>query len=656
MKNITDKPLELFPYQKKLLRESLKQVRESDKHSVFVVAAPGSGKTVMMAELAKRFTDLKKNVLFFVHRIEIVKQAEATFKRQGVDMDYVKIGMVQTMTRHIDELKETPPTAIFVDEAHHAAAETYVRILNSFPDAIKFYFTATPWRGDGKGFEELANNDDIVFGPSVKELIKEGYLSDFDYYLKSMYDRSSLKFSNYSGDYTEKSIREQTSKIDNSQIVDTYKELGRNKPAIVYASTINQSKAIVKKFNENGISAYHLDGITNNDERAEVLERFKNNEIKVISNVQIFTEGVDLPDAAVALIVRPTRSIALFYQFAMRVLRKKEGKRATIIDFAGVANDLGLPDADFEWSLLSRNVADDILKTPKIYECPECHFVNSAESVIRKDNTRSDGTLQVDFYCSQCGALIDSRTFDPNNATEQVELKEINDREEFSQDWFLKAKIQRNQSLAVNALILRKQDVDNRLSNIDIYTKLLRLYLPDFSRNASFSKVKSIVKFKDSEIKRMIINLNAPENDISLFNDMFEARRKIIIEDYARKTDIANVDENDAFKSIMISKISMIKREANSFGDIPSKENIMKQLANNIMTNVDSSLDGQQKLAKFKVIKEKMVKLDIVSKADGEKLFNFAIDWQDAARNNYLRQQRRNKNYMKYKRSIYNRR
>lgn len=95
-----------------------------------------------MAEIAKRATNKGNRILFVVHRKEIVDQVVRTFKQQGVDMSLSKIGMVQTITRRVDKLKE--PSIIFVDEAHHVLAKSYRRILDKFPNALKLLFTATP--------------------------------------------------------------------------------------------------------------------------------------------------------------------------------------------------------------------------------------------------------------------------------------------------------------------------------------------------------------------------------------------------------------------------------------------------------------------------------------------------------------------------------
>ena len=111
-----------------------------------------------MAEIARRTTDKNNCVMFLIHRKEVLDQAVATFKNQGVNSNLLIAGMVQTLTRKIDKLPE--PQLILVDEAHHVLAKSYQRILNKFPNAIVLLFTATPIRTGKRQLDEIA--DDII--------------------------------------------------------------------------------------------------------------------------------------------------------------------------------------------------------------------------------------------------------------------------------------------------------------------------------------------------------------------------------------------------------------------------------------------------------------------------------------------------------------
>ena len=139
--------------------ESINNIYDSVKkghHSIIVQSPPRTGKTVIMSEIARRATKKGNRVMFVVHRKEIVDQVIKTFKANEVDMSLAQVGMVQTFTRRVDKLSK--PTIIFVDEAHHVLARSYRRILETFPDALKLLFTATPVRLNGEGFEDVLAN------------------------------------------------------------------------------------------------------------------------------------------------------------------------------------------------------------------------------------------------------------------------------------------------------------------------------------------------------------------------------------------------------------------------------------------------------------------------------------------------------------------
>ncbi|TLQ28263.1 AAA family ATPase, partial [Lentilactobacillus parabuchneri] len=172
--------------------EELQQIVLSMKHgnkSIMVQSPPRTGKTVIMAEIARRTTANGKRILFIVHRKEIVDQVVATFKAQQVNMKLSQIGMVQTFTRHVDKL--ATPDVIFVDEGHHALAKSYRRILSAFPKAYKLLFTATPYRMNGESFDKIA--DDLIIGKPIDWLIEHHNLAPMEYYAPKQIDTALLK-------------------------------------------------------------------------------------------------------------------------------------------------------------------------------------------------------------------------------------------------------------------------------------------------------------------------------------------------------------------------------------------------------------------------------------------------------------------------------
>ena len=188
---------ELRSYQNDLIKKIINSMKHH--HRVIIVQSPPrTGKTVVMAEIARRTTAKNNRVLFMIHRREVLKQAIDTFKDQGVNPDLLTAGMVQTLTRRIDKLKK--PDVILVDEAHHALAKSYQRILKQFPNAIILLFTATPHRTGRMQLDQIA--DDIIVGQSIHELTDKGFLAPFRYFQPPNDFDSKLLKRGSTGDFT----------------------------------------------------------------------------------------------------------------------------------------------------------------------------------------------------------------------------------------------------------------------------------------------------------------------------------------------------------------------------------------------------------------------------------------------------------------------
>lgn len=353
----------LYDYQLELIDGIYKELTNGHKH-VMVVSPAGSGKTVTMAEIAKRTTDKGNRVLFVVHRVEIVNQVKNSFTKHGVNMDLADVGMIKTIERKKDKL--THPDVVFVDEAHHSLAATYKRLLAQFDNVVQLMFTATPVRLSGEGFRDVA--DSMVIGKSVSWLIEHKRLAPFEYYAPTLFDLESLKASR--GDYTNKSMHEASKKVIFGDVVKSYQRIANNTQAFVYAVDVESSKAVVQAFNDAGIPAAHVDGKTHKDERAALMNSFRDGDIKILSNAELFLEGVDVPNVETVIQLRPTKSLSMYIQFAMRSMRYVPGKVAKIIDHVGNYAIHGFPDTDHDWSLdgETKQSGFDKLPVPKFNE------------------------------------------------------------------------------------------------------------------------------------------------------------------------------------------------------------------------------------------------------------------------------------------------
>ena len=376
---------------------------------IIVQSPPRTGKTVVMSEIARRATVKNRRVLFLIHRQEVLEQANATFKEQGVDFDLLTSGMVQTLTRRVDKLDA--PHIILVDEAHHVLSKSYRRILDKFKDAYVLLFTATPVRLGREQLDQVA--DDIVLGKSIKELTAAGFLAPFRYYQPPAgFNQSELKLSS-TGDYTNKSITSALQSCLYGDLVSHYKRLAAGKQAVCYCHSIDAAKHAAAEFNKNGIAAAEVDGTTPRSERDELVKKFRDGAIKVMVNVNLFTEGVDLPDVDAVILARPTSSLSLYLQFAMRCLNPRAGKVAVIIDHANNVEKFGYPDSERNWLQLVKTGA----KPRKNAETDNFNIVTCETCfAVLESRTIKTGT------CPYCDALIKQKR--PDKPVALIDLVE----------------------------------------------------------------------------------------------------------------------------------------------------------------------------------------------------------------------------------------
>lgn len=335
-----------------------------------------------MAEIARRTTTNGNRVMFLIHRKEVLQQAVKTFNNQDVNPDLLTAGMVQTLTRRIDKLPT--PDVILVDEAHHALAKSYQNILNKFPKAIVLLFTATPHRTGRTQLDQIA--DDIIVGQSIHELTDKGFLAPFRYFQPPGDFDSKLLKRDSTGDFTNDSMQQAMSTKIFGHIVKQYKRIAPGMQAVVYTYSIDSAIKIAAEFNSEGISAVEVDGTTSKEKRAVAVRKFRNQKIKILVNVNLFTEGVDLPNVDCVIMARPTASLALYLQFSMRCLNPRPGKTAIIIDHANNFKSFGYPDDDRDWKkaiISGKQKSKTLLKDPglSIVTCDYCFAVVKASEV-----------------------------------------------------------------------------------------------------------------------------------------------------------------------------------------------------------------------------------------------------------------------------------
>lgn len=369
---------QLHNYQKQLVQQARSELAHG-KQSILIQSPAGSGKSVIIAEIARLTVSKGGYVLFMVHRKELVEQITDSFKDNDVNLSHCTIMTVGKIKNRLDKLPK--PSLIITDETHHSLAKTYRDIYKHYPDVPRIGFTATPWRMNGKGFHDVY--DSMVVGPSVKWLISNKYLAPFKYYSVNLVNSDKLKKSN-TGDYTNKSMDEAVGKTIFGDVINTYKKVANGQQAIVYAHSVEYSQIVADSFNQAGISARHVDAKTSSTKRKKIMTDFKAGKIKIICNVDLISEGFNVPDCSTVILLRPTASLVLFVQQSMRSMRYKPGKVATIIDHVANYSRFGLPDDDFDWTLDDREKKRNGRKddAPAIKTCEKCFRVVPAQSKI----------------------------------------------------------------------------------------------------------------------------------------------------------------------------------------------------------------------------------------------------------------------------------
>lgn len=354
-----------YPYQQEILDkiQAERQIRGNFKN--LIVAATGTGKTVISAFDYKNFCkELGRpaNLLFVAHREEILKQSIATFRGILKDNNFGDLFVgnekpaslnnlfvsIQTFNSRTLTSVTTPDfyDYIIVDEFHHAAAHSYQEVLTYYKPKVLLGLTATPERMDGKSILEYFNNR-ITAEIRLPEAIDRKLLCPFQYFgVTDEVDLSDLKWER--GGYNRKEL---SNVYTINQAVACRRANLIIQSIFKYVTDINEVKGLgfcVSKehakfmsdyFNSKNIPSMYLVSETSDEERNSAKKRLVEGYVRFIFVVDIYNEGVDIPEVSTVLFLRPTESLTIFLQQLGRGLRLCEGKDClTVLDFIGQAN------------------------------------------------------------------------------------------------------------------------------------------------------------------------------------------------------------------------------------------------------------------------------------------------------------------------------
>jgi DNA repair protein RadD len=350
----------LRDYQLRAIDDVRAAIRKGRKR-VLLQLPTGGGKTLTSAAVLASALSKGSRTLFVAHRLELIEQTVSTFYRLGVrDLGLIRgqdprldlsqpiqIASIQTLARRpvLREIK-----IVVVDEAHRSSAKSYRKhLFDAYPDAVFLGLTATPCRADGKPLGE--DWHELVHGARYSTLIDGGHIvAPLVYSTPVLPDLARVH--TVAGDFDQKELEEAVNKGSLiGDLLTQWRRLSGGRRTVAFAVSVAHSRAIVALFAEAGVKAEHLDGTTPEEERRKILQRLKDGDTEVVSNVGVLCEGWDQPECKCLILARPTKSLGLYMQMAGRILRPWEGVEPLILDHAGNFDRHGAPHEDREWSL-----------------------------------------------------------------------------------------------------------------------------------------------------------------------------------------------------------------------------------------------------------------------------------------------------------------
>jgi superfamily II DNA or RNA helicase/HKD family nuclease len=351
-------PFDVVPYEyQRAMLDGLTAERERhDSWRNLVVSATGTGKTVLSA-LDYRRTALAwrgASLLFVAHRREILDQSRATFRhvlRDGAFGELLVAGERPAIGRHVfasiqslaqadlESLNPASYDVVIVDEFHHAAAPTYRRLLERLNPRLLLGLTATPERADGLDILQWFNGR-IAVELRLWEALDQGLLCPFQYFgvsddvdlrqiewKRSGYDTASL-----SAVYTGNDARLTKVLAALERIVSA----PRGMRALGFCVSVEHANYMADRFRTAGIAAQSLTGVASAEDRSAAIRLLRDGTLQILFTVDLFNEGVDIPEIDTILLLRPTESATVFLQQLGRGLRLAEGKSGlTVLDFIG---------------------------------------------------------------------------------------------------------------------------------------------------------------------------------------------------------------------------------------------------------------------------------------------------------------------------------
>lgn len=400
--------LQLRDYQ----QECIELIDKLETGSYLIQMATGCGKTAT-------FTNIKRKgrILVLAHREELVTQPVKYYDCPvGIEMasqhsngEPVVIASIMSLTHRLDKFKSDDFDLIIIDEAHHAAAKSYKKILEYFNPRLILGFTATPNRGDKVRLDDVFQK--IIFQKDLKWAIKNKFLTDI-YCMRVNIGYDISKVAKRLGDFAPSELEEALdTDVLNKAIAEAYNKYAKGQ-TLIFAISVKHCEDIAKEIP----GAVAVTAETKN--REELIKQFTNREIPVLVNCMIFTEGTDMPLVETVMIARPTQNSSLYTQMVGRGLRLYPGKeKLVLIDLVGTTGKASLCTAptllgiDLETvpKAKQEEIQGDLFDLPEIVQnladCPES-WIRNIEIVNLWAKEQQYETHNVNWFKMPNGDMV----------------------------------------------------------------------------------------------------------------------------------------------------------------------------------------------------------------------------------------------------------
>ena len=340
-----------------------------------IVAPTGAGKTVLMAETARRSLARGERVVAVCHREEIAEQIVGSMTHhlgRCTFIDVIKsgsrsrmsapvtVGMVPTMARRLERLGPLRGATLLMDECHHAGSASWSDVTEAITPGRRCGFTATPIRPNGQGLGDDGGFTRLHVGPHPAELMAMGHLCRYRMFAAEIEVAGKGLSRRSGGDYKTRELEAAVNKAGiNGEIVrDWLRYNPQRLRTIAVGVSVDHCHAMAELYRASGIAAEVVDGsIRNKGIRKAIFQRFREGVTTILCAFAVVDEGLDVPEATVLQLTRPTYSIRLYRQLCGRVLRTAPGKTtAIIIDHTDNWKRLPPPDYPIEWELYMKRV------------------------------------------------------------------------------------------------------------------------------------------------------------------------------------------------------------------------------------------------------------------------------------------------------------